>query len=193
MSCGCVYREEYDPDSFRPRVWVERPDGEECDCGWPCNGGSGCRECIASCGCLVDSTPPPAQPPESWGAERVGRAAFEAWKEWRIQTGNPDHPLNHGSGPVDCLDCNRPSVIHHPDMVPWESLEPHKRQKYIVQAEAAARVERDKWAKLLHRLLIAASKSVRFDRHPELEDAAIAAENALESLAALDRRAGAGE
>lgn len=92
----------------------------------------------------------------------VGRAAHEAWKAWRIAGGYPDHAFRGGWIPDrsrligerwGCLVCSQEEIRHHEDMVDWDDLWQEKRQKYIVQAEAGARVERERWASILREVV----------------------------------------
>lgn len=99
--------------------------------------------------------------------DAIGRAVHEEWKRWRIRGGYPDHVFqrcymshldeetlkkfpkphcSHRLGPTAChvYQCERAESDHHPDMVDWEDLSPEKREKYIVQGQAGAGVERER-------------------------------------------------
>lgn len=72
--------------------------------------------------------------------DQVGFATHGAWKRWRVEQGYPDHALIHGSGPIDCLRCERSWSVHHEDMIDWSGLSETKRQKYIVMGMAGREV-----------------------------------------------------
>lgn len=72
----------------------------------------------------------------------IGKAAHQAWKDWRVGVGYPRHvfqePKDSSTPRTTCTwpGCWHAYLDHHADMVEWDDLPEEKRQKYAVQEMA---------------------------------------------------------